>query len=166
MTAFDLVVIILLLGSLILGLWRGLVHEMLSVLGWPVAYLFSKWLSASVAPFMPFTQDVLRMLAAYIVVFVLSLIFWSLLVALLKKLVKALGLGTLDVVLGGAMGMLRGSMVVVALTCLAGMTRIPEQPFWRHAQTSGMAEQLAELAKIYMPENISQRIHFPARHST
>ena len=164
MTTFDFAAIAILFISLLMGLWRGFVHTVLSLLGWPVAYFLSKLLAGVVAPMMPLTQESARMVTAYVVVFVVGLIAWGVLVFLLSKLVKAIGLGGVDAFLGSVIGLLRGSAVIVALVCLAGLTKIPEQPFWQLAKTSQSAEEYATLAKTFMPEGIAQRIQFPSRH--
>lgn len=163
MTAFDFAVIAILLASLMLGLWRGLAYEIFSFLGWPVAYLLSKFFASSVAPMMPIAQEAMRMAVAYVVIFIVGLIAWSMLVFVLSKLVNAMGLGGLDTILGSVFGLVRGAMVVIALVCLAGLTKIPERPFWRDAQTSKVAEGFAVRVKIFLPVSVAQRIQFPHR---
>jgi membrane protein required for colicin V production len=163
MTAFDFTVIVILLASLLLGIWRGLVYEILSFLGWPVAYVLSKFFANSVATMMPIPQEAMRLAVAYVVLFIGGLIAWSMVVFVLAKLVKAVGLVGLDSMLGSVFGLLRGAMVVIALVCLAGLTKIPEQPFWRNARMSKAAEDFAVRAKTLLPVNVAQRIQFPSR---
>lgn len=163
MTSFDLFVIAILITSLVVGLWRGLVYEVLSLLGWPVAYFISKSFAGSIAPLMPITQDTTRIVVAYVVLFVIGLIAWSLLVFVLNKLMKAIGLGGLDTLLGSVFGLLRGAMIIIALVSLGGLTEIPKQPFWQQAKTSKAAEEFAQMAKTFMPPSISARIQFPSR---
>lgn len=163
MTGFDFAVIAVLLVSLLLGLWRGLLYEVLSLLGWPVAFLLSKMFANDVAPLMPAGQETLRVAAAYALVFVAALIVWSVLVWLLSRLAKAIGLGWLDRALGGLFGLLRGGLVILAVVWLAGLTDIPKQPFWRTAQTSKTAEDVALLTKVWLPDNVARRIHYGIR---
>ena len=163
MTGFDFVVIAILLVSLLVGLWRGLVYEVLSLLGWPVAFVLSKLFAGDVAPMMPGEQETIRAVLAYAAVFIVALIVWGVLAWLLSKLLKAVGLGWLDRVLGGLFGALRGVLVVLVLVWLAGLTHIPEQPFWRTAQTSRMAENAALLTKVWLPDDIARRIRYGAR---
>lgn len=163
MTVFDYSVIAIFLASLLLGLWRGLVYEVLSFLGWPVAYFLSKFFAGSVAPMMPITQESMRIAVAYVAIFILGLIVWSMLVFVLTKLIKAIGLGGVDTLLGSVFGLLRGAMIVIAVVCLAGMTKIPEQSFWQQARMSKSAEEFAVLAKAYLPASVGQRIQFPPR---
>lgn len=168
MTGFDFAVAGILLVSLLLGLWRGLVYEVLSLLGWPVAFVLSRLFAGDVAPLIPMpvlsndegTQALVRIAVAYAAVFVAALVVWGVLAWLVSKLVKAVGLGWLDRMLGGMFGLLRGGLVVLVLVWLAGLTHIPEQPFWRTAQTSKAAEGVALFTKVWLPDNIAARIHY------
>lgn len=163
MTGFDFAVIAILLVSLALGLWRGLVYEVLSLAGWPVAFVLSRLFADEIAPMMPLMQKEARIALAYAVVFIAALVAWSVLAWLVSKLVKAVGLGWVDRALGGMFGALRGVLVILALVWLAGLTAIPEQSFWRAAQTSRVAEDAALLTKIWLPGSIAQRIRYGAR---
>jgi len=163
MTEFDFVVVAILLVSLLLGLWRGFIHEVLSLLGWPIAFLLSNMFADSIARLIPLEQDVLRVTVVYVVMFVIVLIAWGVLVMLFTKLLKAMGSGWPDRVLGGLFGVLRGGLVILVLVWLAGMTAIPEQLFWRDAQTSKTAEDVALLAKALLPDNIAQRVRYRIR---
>ena len=163
MTGFDFAVIAILLVSSLFGCWRGLVYEVLSLAGWPIAFVLSRLFAGSVAPMMPGTQEAMRLAVAYTVVFVATLIVWGVLVWLLAKLVKSIGLGWLDGVLGGLFGVLRGVLVILVLVWLAGLTHIPEQSFWRTAQTSKTAEDFALLTKAWLPDSVARRIHYGIR---
>ena len=163
MTGFDFAVMTILLVSLSLGVWRGLVYEVLSLAGWPIAFILSRMYAGEIAPLMPLMQEAMRVALAYAVVFIAALVAWAVLVWLFAKLVKAIGLGWMDRVLGGLFGALRGVLVILALVWLAGLTNIPEQSFWRGAQTSRAAEDAALLTKAWLPDSIAQRIRYGAR---
>lgn len=163
MTGFDFALIAILLVSVLLGLWRGLIYEVLSLAGWPVAFVLSRMFAGDIAPMMPLMQEVARVALAYAVVFIVALIVWGILAWLLSRLVKAVGMGWLDRSLGGLFGALRGVLVVLVMVWLAGLTPVPEQPFWRGAQTSKAAEDAALLAKVWLPDSIARRIRYGAR---
>lgn len=163
MTGFDFTVIAILAVSLLFGLLRGLVYEVLSLIGWPIAFVLSKLFAGSIAPMMPGPQESVRMILAYTVVFISALILWGVLAWLISRLAKAVGLGLMDRILGGLFGLLRGVLVVLVLVWLAGLTRIPEQPFWRAAQMSRTAEDTALLTKVWLPDNVARHIRYGAR---
>ena len=163
MTGFDFAILTILLVSLLLGLWRGLIYEVLSLAGWPIAFMLSKLFVNSIMPLLPLQQEAMRIAVAYIVVFAAALIVWGVLVWLLVRLVKAVMLGWLDSVMGGLFGVLRGGLVILALVWLAGLTHIPDRPFWHNAHTSKIAEDVALLTKAWLPDNIAQRIRYGVR---
>ncbi|MDD2722276.1 MAG: CvpA family protein [Gallionella sp.] len=163
MTAFDYVTISIMLISLLLGVWRGFVYEVLSLAGWPLAFVLSKLYAAEIAPMLPVAQDEARSLAAYALVFIAALIVWGLLTWLVSRLVKAAGLGVLDSLLGGLFGILRGALVVLLMVWLAGLSSLPEQTSWREAKFSRAAEDVALLTKVWLPDNIAQRMHYRDR---
>lgn len=177
MTGFDFAVAGISLVSLLLGWWHGLVHEGLSLLGWPVAFLisessgklfdtlFGELFGGSLLSPIAFGEERTSAIAAmYVLVFIAALIAWSLLVWMLSKLVKAVGLGWLDGVLGALFGLLRGGLLILALVWVAGLTQLPEQPFWRNAVMSKAAEDVALLTKPWLPVSVAQRIHYGQRN--
>jgi len=163
MTGFDYAVIGIMLVSLLLGLWRGLVYEVLSLLGWPLAFVLSRMFAADIEPLLPVSQEAARVALAYALVFIAALLIWGMLVWIFAKLIRAVGLGVLDSLLGGVFGLLRGVLVILVLVWLAGMSDLPEQALWREAQFSRVAEEVAMQTKVWLPDNIAERIHYRNR---
>lgn len=162
MNGVDFVVIGILLLSLLLGLWRGLVHEVMALLGWPLAFLLSKYFAGNIAPLFPLKEESSRITAAYVLVFIAVLIVWSILASLLSKLLKVMGSGWLDRVMGGLFGLMRGVLVVLVLVWIAGLTNFFEQPFWREAMMSKTLEQAGSLTRGWLPDSIVQDINYRA----
>ena len=163
MTGFDYAVIGVMLISLLLGLWRGFVYEVLSLTGWPLAFVLSKLYAADIEHLLPVAQEEVRVLLAYALVFIAALLVWGMVVWLISRLIKAAGLGGMDSVLGGLFGLLRGALVILVMVWLVGMSSIPEQAFWRNAQFSRAAEDVALLTKVWLPDNIAQRMRYRNR---
>lgn len=164
MTVFDYGLIAVLLISLVLGLWRGLVYEVLSLLGWPLAFVLAKRFSPDALPLIPGGDETVRTSLAYAAVFVIVILLWAGLVWMLSRFIRAIGMRWIDSVLGAVFGALRGALVVLVLVWLAGMTEMPGQPFWQQAQTSRFAESVALQGKVWLPEDISRRIHYGSRN--
>jgi len=163
MNGLDFVVIGILLFSLLVGLWRGLIYEVLSLLGWPIAIVLSKLSAASIAPLLPITQEEMRVTVAYALVFIAVLIVWAIVARLIAKLLKAIGSDWADRAMGGLFGVLRGGLVVLVLVWLAGLTHVPEQAFWRGSLTGKTLEDIAILTKAWLPDSMAQRIHYRIR---
>ncbi len=164
MTAFDYALIGIVSISVLIGLWRGAVYEVLSILGWPLAFLVSRYVGPRLAEMLPINNEQTRVALAYVAVFIAILLVWAMLAWLLSKAVKAVGLGLIDGMLGVAFGVVRGALVVLALVWLAGMTHIPEQRFWREAKFSSAAEMMAVKTKLWLPDNLAQRIQYRVKN--
>lgn len=163
MNELDVGIVAVVLVSLLIGLWRGFLYEALSLLGWPIAFLLSRFLSGSIAPLLPIAQEVIRITVAYALVFVVAMIAWVILTKLVSGMTKSKAVVWTDRVMGGLFGTLRGGLVVLVLVWLAGMTKAPEQSFWRDALTSKTLEDIALLTKAWLPDDIAKRVHYRAR---
>jgi membrane protein required for colicin V production len=163
MNGLDFAVIGIFVLSMLIGLWRGLVYELLSLLGWPIAFVLSKLFATDIAPLLPVLQEEIRVTVAYALVFIAALIVWAIVSRLLAKLLKAIGSDWADRALGGLFGILRGALVVLALVWLAGLTHVPEKKFWRGSLTGKTLEDAAILTKSWLPDNIAKRIHYQIR---
>jgi membrane protein required for colicin V production len=110
--------------SVLVGLWRGFVFEILSLLGWVVAFVLANSLGPLLADFMPLGDagSPLRLWAAYILVFVLVLVTCTLLARLLRALVSATPLSFVDHLLGGVFGAARGALILVVVGVLVLVT--------------------------------------------
>ncbi len=75
MAALDWVFVALLLASMLMGAWRGLVYEVLSLAGWVVAFLVAQWFAADAAALLPWegAQDTVRYAAGFILVFIVTI---------------------------------------------------------------------------------------------
>jgi membrane protein required for colicin V production len=162
MTGFDYAVIAIVLFSALMGCWRGFVYEVLSLLGWIAAWVVARLFAASAAPYMPAAlgAESAKVAAAFVALFVVTLIVGGIVAWLLSKLVKWVGLGWLDGMLGTLFGMLRGALVVLVLVVLAGMTRLPQEPFWRDAWSSKPLESMALAVQAWLPDSVVQRVHY------
>lgn len=162
MTWFDYVVIGIAAWSVLLGWWRGFVYEVLSLLGWVIAYVVARWQAVNLAALMPaeLGVDAIKVTVAFALLFVGTLIVSSIVVWMLSKLIKSIGLGWLDGLFGSMFGMLRGTLLVLILVLLAGLTDLPKEPFWREAKLSKPLESLALASLVWLPDSVASRVHF------
>jgi membrane protein required for colicin V production len=137
-----------LLLSLVLGAWRGLVFEVMSLVSWAAAFALAQWLAADVAQRLPMggAGDMVRYAAGFVVVFVAVLILGGLLAALTKKLLTSVGLRPVDRVLGAAFGLVRGMLLLLLATVLAAMTPFKSSAAWQ--ESTGVSLSLAVIKGI------------------
>jgi len=148
--------------SLAVGAWRGLVREVISILGWVIAFLAANLFAGPLGAAMPqaIPTPELRVAAAFIALFVGSLVVTSLLGLLLSKIAKAVGLGALDRALGTLFGAGRGLLIVLAATLLAGLTSAPRQPIWRDSASGPLLAQAALALKPLLPQTFAERLSY------
>jgi membrane protein required for colicin V production len=161
MTAFDYGVIVILLASLALGLWRGLIGEVLALLAWVVAGLAAWQFGPEIGPLITAIADPgLRVLAGYALVFIGVLIVLALVRLAVRGLLKVLGLTAVDRVLGVLFGVARGLLIVLILVAVGGMTSAPKQPWWVNARLAPPLETAVVAAKPWLPPEAAKRIRF------
>ena len=162
MTAFDWIVLLILAASLVLGLLRGLVAEVFSLASWIVAFFAAKFGAAAVAAMLPMDveSEGMRNAVGFVVAFLVVLIVIMLLGRLIKGAVGAAGLGGADKAVGGVFGLLRGLLILVGLTLVAGLTALPQTEFWKNALSSRVLENLAMEAMPLLPAKVAEHIHY------
>jgi len=160
LTSLDWTFIALLALSCLLGLWRGLVWEAMSLAGWFVAGVVSYTLADHVSPMLAMTglSDTLRYGLAFILLFIASLLIWGVVTAVIKKAVGAIGLGLLDRLLGGAFGIVRGGLILVVLVSFISHTPIQDAQFWQASWVVKNTQAAAASLKVYLPSSIAALI--------
>ncbi len=161
MTIFDYVVLGILGFSILVGLMRGAIHELFSVLGWVLAFYLANRFNSQVIAYMPeqIPGEAIKAMAAFLLVFLLVLFVCTLLALLLTTLIKAVGLGGMNRILGGAAGALKGLLIVCILVMLAAMTELPKDPRWSNAMFSAPIEVLVLKLLPWMPSSIAKHVH-------
>jgi membrane protein required for colicin V production len=153
----DWVVMAVLAVSVLLGLWRGLVYEVLSVLNWVAAFVLAQWLAPRAAELMPLGHagEAIRYAAGFVVVFIGALFLGGLVAWLAKKVIAAAGLAPVDRVLGAAFGVVRGTVIVLAVAVLVHLTGLKNSGWWTESMTAGVATAALRGLKPVVPERFA-----------
>lgn len=141
MPALDWIFLGVLLASLALGAWRGLIYEVLSVVSWIAAFILAQWFAPDVAQKLPMTGagEAVRYAAGFVLVFVVSVLVGGLLAKLAQKIFSAVGLGPADRALGAMFGLVRGAVLLLAATVVIGMTPLKSGEWWRESVGAGLS---------------------------
>jgi membrane protein required for colicin V production len=161
-TLFDYLLLFVLISSIVISTLRGLVREVLSLASWIAAFVVANAYGATLAQWLPeaVPGEMVRLIAAFVILFIGVRILMGLLMVLVEALIKASGLTVVDRGLGSLFGLARGLLIVLTAVLLCGMTAIPQQPFWKDAMLSPLAETAAQTLIPFLPGELSRRVQF------
>lgn len=162
MTIFDYLVLFVLICSIVISTLRGLVKEILSLLSWIVSFIVANAWSEPLSVLLPdmVPGDALRLIVAFIALFIGARLLMALLTAAIDGLIKAAGLTLADRGLGSLFGLARGMILVLAAVLVCGMTALPQQAFWREALLSPITEEAARTVKPFLPGDFARHVQF------
>ena len=161
MTTLDWILAAVLVFSLLLGAWRGLVYEVLSVLGWAASFYAAQWFAPQVAMLLGLqtVSEPIRYAAAFALVFIAAVFAAGLLAALLKRLVDAIGLRPVDRTLGAAFGVLRGVIMLLAATVVMEMTALKSSAWWQESKGADVLTATLVNLKPLLPEQFAKYLN-------
>jgi len=161
MTWFDYAVLAIVGLSVLLAVLRGVVREIAALAGWAAALILSGMFAQELAQWLPIALSaVLKVVIAYLAIFLGVLLVSGLSGLLLARLFRAAGLGFADRAVGALFGLVRGALIVFVGAMLAGLTSLPKELFWREAVLSGPIETAVLAAKPALPRDLAQRIRY------
>jgi membrane protein required for colicin V production len=154
MAALDWVFAAIMAASLLLGAWRGLVYEVLSVVSWIAAFVLAQLFAPDISKFLPLGQapEVARYAAAFVLVFIAVVVAGALLAWVTKKLVEAVGLRPVDRALGAGFGLLRGALLLMAIAIVVNMTPLRRDGWWTESKGAAMSAAAVKQLKPVLPE--------------
>jgi membrane protein required for colicin V production len=162
MTLFDYAVLTVIGLSIIVSVVRGFAREALSLLGWVIAFFAANALSGIAAEWLtPLIKDgAVRVFAAFVTIFIVTLILMSLFAMAMSRMLKGAGLGLEDRLIGGFFGFARGMLIVLIMVMAAGFTALPRHHTWTEAMLSPPLEALAGAFKPWLPEAVSRYLSY------
>lgn len=133
----DALIVGVLVISTLISLWRGFAREALSLLSWAAAFVVSMLFYARVAERLADHVDEprLRLIVAFVLLFVLVLIIGAAISFLLGALIDMTGLSGTDRALGSVFGLVRGAIIVLVLLIVLQPVLKPERyDWWRESR--------------------------------
>ncbi|MBO1111065.1 CvpA family protein [Bordetella petrii] len=157
MTGFDFVVLAILAVSGLLGLLRGLLKEVLSLMAFALAFVAAIWWGPTVYGWLQayIETAMLRMGVSYAAVFIVVLLAVGLVNMTLAALIRTTGLTPADHGLGAIFGLARGLLIVLVLVALGGYTPLPQEPWWQDAMFSHSATEAVRHIKLWLPPSLA-----------
>lgn len=156
----DWALLAVLLLSVAIGGARGFVFELLSLVGWVVAWFAAQWFAPQAATWLPVGApgSALNLGAAFALCFIVALIVWTLAARLIRLLLHATPLSLVDRLLGLLFGALRGLVLLLALAVVVGLTPLAKSPAWQ--QSRGAVSLIAVLHGLLplLPPQLAQHL--------
>ncbi len=163
MNSFDYLMIVVLVAFAVTGAIRGFVLELLSLILWPLS-AFIAWLFADQAAplFHSLISDAqLRVVAAFAAVFLGAFIVGTIVVYFIHRALPLRGMFRKpNAVLGGLVGVLRGGIIILIVFLVAGITSLPQRPWWRESLLAPYFQKVAVVVSAYIPRDIARHIRF------
>jgi membrane protein required for colicin V production len=158
MTLVDWILLGILGLSFVIGAWRGLVYEVLSVFVWIAAFVLAQWFAPDVAAKLPMagSAESLRYAAGFVIVFIGAAFVAGLIVQLIKKLVAAVGLRPVDRTLGAVFGLIRGGILLLAIAVVMNMTTLRSQADWQVSQGASYLTGVLTKLKPLLPQDFAK----------
>ncbi|MES2604797.1 MAG: CvpA family protein [Pseudomonadota bacterium] len=129
LSTIDILILLIVGISCLIGLFRGLIKEALSLLFWVgaivAATFFSVQLGAMLSDFI--VSPLLQRVVGFILIFVVVVFVGGLISNGVSSLMSQAGLGAADRALGALFGILRGGVIVTVIVMLTGRFNFTQQ---------------------------------------
>jgi membrane protein required for colicin V production len=154
LTGADVLILLVLLGSTIIGLLRGFVREAVSVVFWIIA-IWAAWKFGPIVE--PHLGGVLAdpNIAPWVgrlVILVLVLLIGWVVGMLLSYFTRTLGLGAMDRVIGLLFGILRGMVLVGLMTIGAELLHLNQEEWWNRSKLVPYGETVGDWLRAMVGE--------------
>ena len=148
--------------SALISLLRGFLREVLSLASWVAAFFVAFLLVDKGAAFLtPYVSvPSVRMILAFGGLFLITLFIGGLINLLIAILVKRTGLSGTDRMLGIIFGVLRGVVIITVLVLLAGLTPIPQDPWWQQSLFLHHFQALAVWLQNFLPVEFTHYVTY------
>lgn len=154
MAWLDIVLLAIIVVSTLVSLIRGFIREVLSLAAWVLAFWVSISFADRVSPSLMFMSesDIVRLITAFIVLFLVTLIAAALVNYLIGLLVTKTGLTGTDRVIGMMFGLVRGVALISVAMVVGLVAGVDSETWWQASTVIEMLTPLAEWMRSYVGE--------------
>ena len=162
MTVLDLIILLIVAVSVLIGIFRGFIRESLSLISWVVAFAVAFLLAESASRyFEPYIgAPVIRVVAAFATLFVVTLLIASVASYLLYRMFAATRIASTDRTLGGMFGLARAAIFIAVFVLLADITPLPKNVWWSQSILVGFFDPLVAILRDLLPEDIARQLGY------
>lgn len=158
MNLIDVIFVLVLVLSLLVGVWRGLMRELLSLVSWlAAAYLAWRFHGLLMGPLSGAIQSPgARQAAALLLTFIAAVVVLALVSHLLVSVLKRSPLRGTDRALGAVFGVLRAGVLVAATVLLVEATPLQKSLWWQGSSLVPQARAPAQWLRATVERGLEQ----------
>tara|TARA_R110000868_G_scaffold148617_8_gene370670 strand:- start:8153 stop:8680 length:528 start_codon:yes stop_codon:yes gene_type:complete len=160
-TLIDIGIILVVLISIVIGLFRGFVKEALSIVVWTLSVIIAmKFYEDFTHYFIGITDNVtLRSGMSIGVIFIVCLISGSIISHLISVLVKSTGLSGTDRLLGIIFGLLRGGLIAAVIVLIVNYTEFSKNKMWQDSFLTKQIQPMSKWLESFIPEKVINKVN-------
>ena len=164
MNWIDCVILGILFISFLIGLVRGLISEVLSLVIWVAAFWVAWTYGPSLAHYFESSVSLpsARVAIGYGLCFIAVLLVGGLIRFMISRLVASTGLGGTDRLFGMLFGLARGVLIVALVVFIVGFTPLANSSMWQESAMMPQFRGAAEWLGQQIPEHVRGYMHPPA----
>lgn len=154
----DFVIIGILVFSVLVGMLRGFIREVLTIAVWILSFYVAFHYANTVSHMLSgaIENASMRYVVSFVLLLVAMIFVGAVINYIIAKLLKTTGLSGTDRVLGLGFGLARGVLLIGVLVMFAMHTTLTDDPWWKESQMMGQFEQVGDWIKGYLPEDWSK----------
>lgn len=158
----DVVIIGIIAVSALVSVIRGFLKEVISLLTWIAAFWVAVSFSAQLAGWVPASIETpsVRLAIAFVALFLLTLVVGAVINYIISTVMDKSGLTGTDRMIGFVFGALRGVVVITVLVLFAGLTPLPQDPWWQESSLLPYFQSLATWTLDLLPADIARHFEF------
>jgi membrane protein required for colicin V production len=155
----DYLILVIIIISTLIGLLRGFVREIVSLLTWILGFWIALRFARQVGDvFTVIHNPSVRVVIGFVILFVVILIIGAVVNFLIGTIMEKTGAGPADRVLGLIFGMVRGVVIVAVLVIVAGFTRLPQEPWWHESRLIPSVQSVAGWMRAVLPARVADEM--------
>ena len=161
MSYLDYFFIFIISFSLLVGCYRGFTRELLSLTGWILAFYFANLFSGDFLKYVPFEfAEHINFIIIYLAIFVIVLLLAAFVATLLNRLIKNIGLGFLNIIMGSIFGLMRGILIAFIIIFLIEKTSFMGEFDLARSKTIPVIKLLMQKTLSYLPHEWSNKVKY------
>jgi len=152
LTGWDWFIVIVSVGSILLGLLRGMVRTVFGLAAWVVALLGTPLVAPAAVEVSAMQQ---QPWVVFVLLFIALFVVVRLAGGLLARVLGKLGLGGADRGLGALLGAARALVLIALIAVLARAFDLHRSSDWREAVSRPLLDAIVHWAEPYLPARVS-----------